>query len=162
MSGSPGLCRASQKSGPRARPFAAGWEGVAVGTHPARRIRVVGCLKGYDDESEYPEASGCSFTRYFFPSGFEAGWRLAGEAKVLWEAFQHVRAEAKLPGLDPTAVLERHYSYYELILVDDRSTDGTVSRLSSLLPRLRGVRLICLSRSFGQEIARPPGTSTNR
>lgn len=56
------------------------------------------CLKGYDDESEYPEASGYSFTRYFFPSEFDAGWRLAGEAKVLWEAFQHVRAEAKLPG----------------------------------------------------------------
>lgn len=56
------------------------------------------CLKGYDDESEYPEASGCSFTRYFFPTGFEAGWRLAREAKGLWEAFQHVRVEAKLPG----------------------------------------------------------------
>lgn len=56
------------------------------------------CLKGYDDESEYPEASGCSFTKYFFPLGFEEGWRLAGEAKALWEAFQQVRAEAKLPG----------------------------------------------------------------
>ncbi|MBX3234696.1 MAG: ATP-binding protein [Nitrospiraceae bacterium] len=56
------------------------------------------CLKGYDEQSEYPEASGYSFTRYFFPSGFDAGWRLAKEAEILWEAFQHVRAEAKLPG----------------------------------------------------------------
>ena len=56
------------------------------------------CLKGYDEQSEYPEASGYSFTRYFRPSEFDAGWRLANEAEVLWEAFQHVRAEAKLPG----------------------------------------------------------------
>lgn len=56
------------------------------------------CLKGYDEGSEYPEGSGCSFTKYFFASGFEAGWRLAGESKILWEAFQQVRAEAKLPG----------------------------------------------------------------
>ncbi len=56
------------------------------------------CLKGYDEGSEYPEGSGCSFTKYFFPSGFEAGWRLTDESKVLWQAFQEVRAEAMLPG----------------------------------------------------------------
>ena len=81
------------------------------------------CLKGYDDESEYPEASGCSFTRYFFPSGFEAGWRLAGEAKVLWEAFQHVRAEAKLPG--KTEIPMQYFSRtVEFALRDYRSIDG--------------------------------------
>jgi hypothetical protein len=56
------------------------------------------CLNGYDTESEYPEGTGWSFTQYFFPTGFEAGWRLASEAKKLWDAFQQVRAEAQLPG----------------------------------------------------------------
>lgn len=56
------------------------------------------CLEQYDQGCEYPDASGWSFTRYYFPIGFEAGWRLAHEAKELWEAFKLVRAEAKLPG----------------------------------------------------------------
>lgn len=56
------------------------------------------CLQGYDEASEYPEHSEWSFTQYFFPAGFHAGWRLASEAKQLWKAFQQVRAEAKLPG----------------------------------------------------------------
>lgn len=56
------------------------------------------CLKGYDEGSEYPELSGWSFTRYFFPHAFDSGWRLTGQDKMLWLAFQDIRAEAQLPG----------------------------------------------------------------
>lgn len=55
------------------------------------------CLQGYDD-TEYPSGSGWSFTRFFFPAGFNAGWRLASNAQVLWNSFQNVRVECKLPG----------------------------------------------------------------
>lgn len=56
------------------------------------------CLRNYDEATEYPEQSGCSFTRYFFPAAFDSGWRLAGQEQTLWDAFQEVRAEAQLPG----------------------------------------------------------------
>lgn len=55
------------------------------------------CLQGYD-ETEYPEGSGWSFTRFFFPAAFDAHWRLTSTAEVLWESFQQIRAECKLPG----------------------------------------------------------------
>ncbi len=51
------------------------------------------------------------------------------------------------------AVLRAHYLHYELILVDDGSTDGTVAVVDALLQRHDSVRLIRLSRRFGTEIA---------
>lgn len=53
----------------------------------------------YDDGvlTEHPKNSGWSFTRYFFPAAFENGWRLAAQASTLWEVFNKVRAERKLP-----------------------------------------------------------------
>lgn len=58
--------------------------------------------------------------------------------------------------LDETiAVLSRHYTHWEVVLVDDGSEDDTVERVRKGLDRSDGgsVRLIRLSRSFGQEIA---------
>ena len=51
------------------------------------------------------------------------------------------------------AVLRQHYLHYELILVDDGSTDDTVRVVDQLLARHEAVRLIRLSRHFGTEIA---------
>ncbi len=45
------------------------------------------CLSGYDEDSEHPTGSGWSFTKYFYPSIFSSGWRLADSAEDLWEAF---------------------------------------------------------------------------
>lgn len=50
-------------------------------------------------------------------------------------------------------VLSQHYSNYELLLVDDASTDDTVAVVSKKLGEHRCIRLMRLSRSFGQEIA---------
>lgn len=54
---------------------------------------------------------------------------------------------------DVLRMLAAHYDDYELVLVDDGSRDETAQCVTVLLGRHRSVRLIRLSRSFGQEIA---------
>jgi polyisoprenyl-phosphate glycosyltransferase len=51
------------------------------------------------------------------------------------------------------AVLQENYANYELVLVDDGSNDDTVSKVTELLKRYQCIRLIRLSRKFGEEIA---------
>jgi AAA domain len=51
------------------------------------------CLNSYDLASEYPAGSGYSFTRYFFPEAFDAGWRLASHAEDIWQEFMAVTTE---------------------------------------------------------------------
>ena len=50
-------------------------------------------------------------------------------------------------------VLGRHYENYEIVLVDDDSEDDTLERVRDLLDRIAYLRLIRLSRKFGEEIA---------
>jgi len=54
---------------------------------------------------------------------------------------------------DLVAVLHAHYRNYEILLVDDGSTDATVTRVETLIPDAPGLRIIRLSRAFGPEIA---------
>ncbi len=54
---------------------------------------------------------------------------------------------------DVMAVLRDHYTNYELVLVDDGSEDDTVARITSLHDRYECMRLIRLSRRFGEEVA---------
>ncbi len=51
------------------------------------------------------------------------------------------------------ATLRQHYVHYELLLVDDGSTDDTVRAVDEQLARNESVRLIRLSRRFGSEVA---------
>lgn len=51
------------------------------------------------------------------------------------------------------AELKGGYANYELVLVDDSSSDDTVERVSALLKKHECIRLIRLSRTFGQETA---------
>lgn len=57
-------------------------------------------------------------------------------------------------------VLRAHYTNFELVLVDDDSTDGTVEAVSALLGEYEGIRLLRLSREFGEEIAIAAGLDT--
>jgi dolichol-phosphate mannosyltransferase len=54
---------------------------------------------------------------------------------------------------DVLTVLKREYDNYEVVLVDDGSSDDTVQKVSQLLARHKCIRLIRLSRRFGQETA---------
>lgn len=56
------------------------------------------CLEAYDVCSEYPEGSGWSFTRYFYPAVFNSGFRLKSYGDSLWEAFRVTRDECGVPG----------------------------------------------------------------
>lgn len=51
------------------------------------------------------------------------------------------------------AVLRTHYLNYELVIVDDASEDGTVEAIRPLLERYECIRVVQLSREFGEEIA---------
>ena len=61
---------------------------------------------------------------------------------------------------DTINVLNKHYTNYELVLVDDGSEDNTVELVTSLLNEYEGIRLLRLSREFGEEIAITAGLDT--
>jgi len=61
---------------------------------------------------------------------------------------------------DVLAVLKQTYENYELVLVDDGSTDATAQVVTALLAEERCIRLIRLSRRFGRDIAISAGLDT--
>jgi hypothetical protein len=52
---------------------------------------VAACLNGYD-QTAYPEGSPWSFTRFYIPHAFDAGYRLVGDAGALWQVFEAAHA----------------------------------------------------------------------
>src|SRR6185369_5398688 len=53
------------------------------------------------------------------------------------------------------------FQHYELVLVDDRSSDDTLSVASRLLKKFPAIRLIRLSRRFGSDIAVTAGLESS-
>jgi glycosyltransferase involved in cell wall biosynthesis len=51
------------------------------------------------------------------------------------------------------AVLRKNFTYFEVIIVDDGSSEAADARLRAILGRYEGVRLIRLSRRFGEDVA---------
>lgn len=54
---------------------------------------------------------------------------------------------------DLTALLRDHYANWEVVLVDDGSRDDTVARLRAQVQRTPGLRMVRLSRPFGDQVA---------
>lgn len=55
------------------------------------------------------------------------------------------------------AVLSQHFTDYELILIDDGSTDSTVGRCKPFIEKYPFIRLLSFSRNYGHEIASTAG-----
>ena len=95
-------------------------------------------LQACDEGSEYPPGSGISYTAFFAPEAFTAGFRLAPLAEVFWKAFakhvtgkyinnlpmQHVRESI----LDLLLLIAPHDG--TLFEADDRLIDEAVYRTS--------------------------------
>ena len=58
---------------------------------------VATALQGYDN-TEYPEGSGWSYTRFCYPKAFDSGFRLVNDAHRVWDAFINAHDDEKLPG----------------------------------------------------------------
>ena len=61
---------------------------------------------------------------------------------------------------ETVGLLDAAYTYYELVLVDDGSTDETAERVQELLSVTPCIRFVRLSRHFGDEVAIYAGLET--
>jgi dolichol-phosphate mannosyltransferase len=50
-------------------------------------------------------------------------------------------------------ILQDNYLNYELVLVDDGSTDNSIVIIKEILGKVKNIRLISLSRNYGREVA---------
>jgi len=82
---------------------------------------VATCLLGYD-ETAYPEGSAWTFTRFYLARAFDAGYRLAQDAELMWKAFEAAHHAAKLPG--PLEIpMESFARAVEIVLKDGLACD---------------------------------------
>ncbi len=92
---------------------------------------VATCLAGYD-ESCFPPSTDWTYTRFFMPHAYAAGYRLVSEARSLWEAFQDAHDTARF-----TFELELPMKYFtqavELVLIKNAEHDRTDYRISAAL-----------------------------
>jgi glycosyltransferase involved in cell wall biosynthesis len=58
---------------------------------------------------------------------------------------------------DASRLLDDRYTHYEILLIDDGSTDNTVAKITARLNQMPNLRLIRLSREFGTDIALTAG-----
>jgi hypothetical protein len=56
------------------------------------------CLAGYDFGAEFPEYSGWTYTKYFFPEAYENGFTLSSEAETLFKCFHDIMLENQFHG----------------------------------------------------------------
>lgn len=73
-----------------------------VNEHQFRGVRNIEdlriCLQCYDNTTEYPQESGWSYTRYYFPEAFALGHRLGDFTEEIFDLFHTIRKEAKITG----------------------------------------------------------------
>ncbi len=83
---------------------------------------VATCLNGYD-QTAYPERSQWSFTRFYVPQAFDAGYRLVSDADTLWNAFETAHHKANLPG-KLEIPMESFARAVEIVLKDSELNDA--------------------------------------
>jgi hypothetical protein len=83
-------------------------------------------LESYDEQSDFPEGSGWSYTRFFLPLAFENGFRLKHYAVPIWQALE--RAAGTL--LEEGVPIEHVCLTIEYLLLESRSSDASRFTLS--------------------------------
>lgn len=53
---------------------------------------------GWFDTKIFPEGSGWSYSRYYYPEAFDSGWRLLREAPLVWSLWETLHSTRKLHG----------------------------------------------------------------
>lgn len=98
-------------------------------------IQFDGCLSSecfmnilfqFDHEKEYPVDSGWSYTRFFLPKAFAAGFRLSTQHEHIWHLLGIRVGESFMP----TVPLEHIFRIVEALLVYGRKHDGIEFSLS--------------------------------
>jgi hypothetical protein len=87
---------------------------------------------GAYDESVFPEESDWTFTRFFFQRAYDAGFRLAGQSQLLWEAFSQAHRRARF---DFAMELPMEYvaRAVEIALMENMNHDASDFALSPAL-----------------------------
>jgi len=85
------------------------------------------CLESFDGENlgtDYPADSGWSYTRYFFKSAYDSGWRFSQLSELIWTVFSSLRKKYglsltfEIPMQDLCTTLEYIYlNYFDLYSV---------------------------------------------
>lgn len=77
-------------------------------------------LIAYDEEKRYPEDSDWTYTRFFMPEAYEAGFRLKDSVDSIW----HVLIEAAKPLGTDTVPMEHLTRTIEYLLLSNRNFDS--------------------------------------
>lgn len=76
------------------------------------------CLESYDNSSEFPEGSNFSYTRFYFPIGFNNGFRISEQSNMIFNLFLTLREEVgvhsklEIPMQYLTSVVEYCFRIY--------------------------------------------------
>jgi hypothetical protein len=84
-------------------------------------------LCSYDQASEYPDGSGITYTQFFFPEAFRAGFRLEDSRRAIWEALRSAAGGDALQGVP----MEHVCLTIDNLLLSLRRDDCPNFRLSS-------------------------------
>lgn len=81
-------------------------------------------FREYDQELTWPEGSGITFTQYFAPKAYAAGWRLGTQIDLVRTVINKLRSECGLPDVKewPMQSFER-FVYYVLVRVAYENPD---------------------------------------
>lgn len=77
-------------------------------------------LKNYDEDSEFPNGSGWSYTRFFLPLAFSNDFRLGSYASKIWDALLKATGNKD----DSNIPMEHLSATIEHLLISSRSQDG--------------------------------------